>query len=238
MLYFVALYVKVRNPAEGEKVSFRPIVYSGQTRQAASVAAVVHGDRIWTVDEKCFGTVPTIMMANLVRSGTSEDAWTLALLFGACDQRSTYDYERMLAEFGEDMVRWHRAASWTDIMAQRNGQVTEWGEAAASLRGHLRGAPPVSRLVWLAYEHYRITALAAMAEEHQDLAIWQRFFQGFPGPHNQYPALQHPYGFMVQYYRQLFRLHNEDARDGRVLLNEVHTISQAMEHSFARAGLT
>ena len=181
--------------------------------------------------------MPTIMFGNLVRSGADEVAWILALLFGACEQGSSYDYERMRDEFGEDMVRWHKAASWTEILTDRNGQVTEWEEAAISLRGHLNGAPPVSRLVWLAYEHYRMTALAAMVEAHEDPTIWSRFFQGFPGPHNQYPSLRHPFGFIARYYGQLFRLHNADARNGQTLLNEILTISRDMEHSFARANL-
>jgi len=218
-------------------VSFTPIVYSGPTREAASVAAGNHGSRIWPIDEKHFGTVPTIMLANLVRSGADEQAWTLALLFGACDQGSSYDYEQMLRDFGEDLVDKHRAASWTEMIVQRGAdRVYDWSDAAIALRSQIDRAPPVSRLVWLAYEHFRITAMMAMGEEH-GLDVWHRFFQGFPGPYNQYEALRDPYGFIVQYYRQLFHLHNQDARHGRVLLNEILATSRDMERAFGLANL-
>lgn len=216
-------------------MDLKPHQYSGSVRLAASINVTCHGDRRCLVTQEPFGTFPSVLALNAVQAHCWETTVCAAFLYGACDQGSDYSYFQMAKDFDDTVVRWHQHSNWTWIMEQHdfgNGRV-DWEDAFTILRGHLRNAPPQAVWLWLAREHYVVTAL----QDHVRYGpqVWERFFLGFPEP-NDFPRLVNPYQAILEYYQGLLRIMNK-THGRRQMFHQIREVIQETERLFYRSGL-
>ncbi|MFH1315032.1 MAG: hypothetical protein ABIH67_01410 [Candidatus Uhrbacteria bacterium] len=217
----------------------KPHQYSGSARLAASINVTCHGGRQCDVTREPFATFPSILALNLAEAKAWKPTICAAFLYGACDQGSTYSYQRMEIEFDDQVVSFHQQSNWTWIMEQSNLDPGNgsWEDAFIRLRGHLRNAPPQAILLWLAREHYEITALQNHAQRlTEGLEVWKRLFQGFPSPYNRFATPENPYQQIHDYYQGLLQVLRQPV-GRRSMYQQVFQAFLEMQQDFRRACL-
>jgi len=217
----------------------KPHEYSGSVRLAASINFSSHGSRHCDVTCEPFGTFPSILALNLAGAQAWESTVCAAFLYGACDQGSTYTYDRMYKDFDERVARFHQRSNWTWIMGESNLEPGDesWEDAFIRLRGHLCNAPPQAVLLWLAREHYEIMALHDHAHRHPEgLEVWKRFFQGFPPPYNHFQMPENPFQQINDYYQGLLRVLRRPV-GRRSMYVQIHDTFLEMQKDLRKANL-